>query len=334
MISPHEAEQVEACGYSAVVKRRAVPSTSTYAASGAAFAAIVDENCPPEEVTQRLALLTDAEQREVRDLAVLYLKYTPRGQGAISEHKFALLPSGELCDWEDPNRITRGKIDAWWEEPGLVVVRDDKKGFLLVSHPADNLQLGVYAKALLQIPGLPWGVKCRAEIANPTKEPPGRLVQHVYGPGEIDALWQRFLRADLKASGPKVLAEPGPACSVCWQRQQCDARLLPAMMGEPGDLAPFSKGDPGIQTHEQALKGLLLIEAMDEVVDRAKEQLKAWTTVNGPIRSGDKAWKGWEAAGKRSGPTLDELEKRGLGDLIKSGKPGVRFEWRRSKEKP
>lgn len=330
MISPSEANQVEACGYSAVVKRNSVPTTSPYAAFGGAFAALVDPGCPEAELAARMAMLDGEQTLLVKALAAIYCADTPIGKGAVSEWKFALLSSGELTDWEDPKRVTRGKIDHKWLEPKVLVVRDDKTGFLPVNHPADNLQLGVYAKAASACDDVPWGVPVRAEIANPTKMP--RLVSYVYQPGEVEVLWQRFLRADAKASVEKPLAEPGPACSACYQRQQCPARLLPAMYGEPGDLAVFTKGDPGLTSNEIAAKALLVIDALEDVVDRAKEQLKAYTVTNGPIRAGDRLWKGWETAGRRTGPSLEELEKRGMGDLIRIGKPGTRFEWRSAKK--
>src|SRR5882757_1945898 len=213
MISPSEANQVEACGYSAVVRRSSIPTTSPYAAFGGAFAALVDPGCPENELAQRMAMLDGEQTLLVKALAAIYCADTPIGKGAISEWKFALLPSGELTDWEDPNRVTRGKIDHKWlahAAPGgspVLVVRDDKTGLLPVNHPADNLQLGVYAKAASACDDVPWGIPVRAEIANPTKTP--RLITYVYQPGEVEALWQRFLRADAKASADEPLAEPG-----------------------------------------------------------------------------------------------------------------------------
>lgn len=135
--------------------------------------------------------------------------------------------------------------------------------------------------------------------------------------------------------GPQPPAILGDHCDSCYQRRHCSAYLLPAMGETPVELVPFAEPGTGL-TSKEAEAGLVWLAKAKAMLKRAKEvtelvegQLQTFTTVNGPIRQGDKEWGPIPTNGKRSGPKLEELEAAGLGDLIKPGKPGVRFDWKK-----
>lgn len=327
MLRPSEAQLAELCGYFPALRRRNTPTTGGAAAFGAAFAALVANLANEYELCK--SRLDEKQVGEVEGLAETYAELMPRGQGALVEFQFALLPDGRRCDWDDPARITRGKIDArWWDEDGgtrVAVLRDDKTGLAAIPHPKDNLQFGVYAKALED--EIPWGTPIRGEVANPRTE---QLVKHVYQRGEIEALWQRFLAADLKANVKEPVAEPGGHCADCYERQRCDVRLLPAMQGDTAPaLAPFMFGGPPL-TAESAVQARRVLDALAEVIDRADEHLRQFVSEAGPIRDGKKEWAATVCKG-RTTADAKLLAADGLTKYLKQSAPYTRFGWRNAR---
>lgn len=141
--------------------------------------------------------------------------------------------------------------------------------------------------------------------------------------------------------GTEPEANKGAHCDGCYQRMHCSAYLLPATLKRvPIELKPFAEEGGGI-TSAQARDGIEWLERARDAMKRAKaltelveEQLRTFATVNGPIRDGDREWGPMPTPGKRSGATVRELEEMGLTNLIKPGKPGVKFEWRPIKGLP
>lgn len=330
MISPSDAQIAEKCGYYITLRRRNVRTTSPFAAYGKAFAALVAGHT--EEAKAEISRLGPGQEEDVLLLAARYLADMPRGEGAQTEWEFALRADGSRCAWDDPERITRGKVDAWWKisEPGrgvVLVLRDDKTGVSSVPHPSDNLQFGVYAKALEDEA---YGARVVGEIAKPREDDPKkRLIRYEYQPGEIEALWRRFLRAEAQSTAENPLASPGGHCSDCWERQRCEARLLPAMQPSPPELAPFQFGGPPL-TAERAAQALRVVQALGDLYDTAKEQLEAWAKEHGPIRDGDREWAPIDVSG-RSSADVAGLEAAGLVQYIKRGKPFTQFRWRKAR---
>lgn len=136
--------------------------------------------------------------------------------------------------------------------------------------------------------------------------------------------------------GPEPQATKGEHCDGCYQKLHCSAYLMPAMGDVPVALVPFTEGGGGLATHEQALAGLEWLDRANDAIKKAKKvvdlvegQVQTFATLNGPIRQGNKEWGPIPTAGKRSGPKLEELEEMGLTNLIKAGKPGVKFDWKK-----
>lgn len=134
---------------------------------------------------------------------------------------------------------------------------------------------------------------------------------------------------------PEPVATKGRHCDSCYQKQHCSAYLMPAMAAAPVELVPFMEGGGGL-TPATALAGLEWLEAADDLIARAKKvrdvvekQLSTFATLHGPLRRGDQEWGPIPTNGKRSGPSVGELEEMGLSNLIKPGKPGVKFDWKK-----
>lgn len=323
-LRPSEAQQVELCAYSAVLRAKNTPTTSRAAAFGKAFAAYVSSDV--EAIIETSVALSVAEVDEVATLGEHYLETMPPPAGAMHEWAFALNRQGGLVGWDDPDRVTRGFIDHWWQEPGLYVVRDDKTGERPVTHPADNLQLAPYLVAAGQVAS--FGAKPVGEVANPKL---GRLVRHEYQPGEVEALWERFLRAEAKTRVVPVLAEPGGHCADCYERLRCDVRLLPALRENiTQEMEPFILGSGAGLTVATAAVALRTVQAMKDVAERADEHLRAWVLENGPIVDGTKEWGPSESQGRESAD-LKLLKADGLTKYIKRGAPYQTFRWRNRK---
>lgn len=321
-LRPSEAQQVELCAYSAVLRAKNAPTTSPAANFGKAFAAYVAGDNDAIEKTARH--LTAEQVDEVANLGDVYLDSMPLPKGAMHEWAFALNRAGGLTAWDDPDRVTRGYLDHWWQEPGLYVVRDDKTGDRPVTHPADNLQLAAYLKAAGQV--ATFGSRAVGEVANPKK---GQLVRYEYQPGEVDELWERFLRAEAKSRVVPVLAEPGGHCAECYERLRCDVRLLPAM--KVGESNPMQFALPGgMLSKSTAPAALMVLQALKDVVERADEHLRAWALENGPIVDGAKEWGPTETQGRESAD-LKLLKADGLTKYIKRGQPYQAFRWRNRK---
>ncbi len=321
-LRPSEAQQAELCAYSVVLREKSTPTTSGAASFGKAFAACVSGDA--EATRKALVHLSAAQADELLHLVETYQETMPVPAGAMDEWAFALNRSGGLCPWDDPDRATRGYIDHWWQEEGFYVVRDDKTGDRPVTHPADNLQLAPYLLAAGQVAS--FGAKPVGEVANPKI---GRLVRYMYQPGEVEALWERFLRAEAKSRAVPVLAEPGGHCAECYQRMQCDVRLLPAMKNIETAMEPFMAGAAGL-SRDNVATALCLVQAMSDVAERADEHLRAWVLENGPIVEGAKEWGPGETAGRESAD-LKLLKADGLTKYIKRGQPYQTFRWRNRK---
>lgn len=147
-------------------------------------------------------------------------------------------------------------------------------------------------------------------------------------------------RVDVDGREPE--ATKGEHCQNCYQRMHCSAYLLPIMsdaaatasQDEPkGELTPLM--EPGALTSETALGVIEWLGRAGDVIRRAEklrdlvqENLEAFVLVHGPIVADDREYAATPTTGRRLGATVKELEKRGLTDMIRAGKPGWKFGWR------
>lgn len=200
--------------------------------------------------------------------------------------------------------------------------------------PDNNLQQGAYAVAA----AMEFGAEEYQIILACFDE---RGIKPIEGSVlEGEAWWPLLERIKaiphVNLEGPEPEATKGEHCDRCWQKMHCSAFLLPAVEGKlPVELVPFSEVGQGL-TSTEAVAGLEWLEHADEAIARAKKlrdlvegQLKTFATVNGPLVDGDRQWGPIATNGQRRGPNLGELEEMGLGHLIKPGKPGVKFDWKK-----
>lgn len=246
------------------------------------------------------------------------LEWLPNGQKSI-EHEVPV----RLLDPETGDVITAGTADVLAiDDRGVLQVIDWKTGSPdYVTAPDDNLQLLAYGVA-----------------AALNREAPAFRVALAFLDGDQvdvrwsiaywgDTWWPLIDRIKAAASAPPV-ARTGPHCSSCWQRKHCSAWLLPAFEGETA-LKPFTEGGGGL-TSANVARALELRDVMRTMLDTMDGQIEAYVREAGPVRVGDREFGCWPTRGRRTGPTLAELEAQGLGHLIKQGAPTTRMGWRKA----
>lgn len=252
----------------------------------------------------------------------------PGAKSAVEwSKKFKLIGSEidvELRDPETDEIITAGTCDfaAHGAVPDSLFVLDFKTGRPEnVPHPSDALQLHAYAGALCLSNGF---TKYSVAI--------GHVVDGRFWVGDEhfvhtdEEFWSYFDRIKSAASrGPEPIV--GPHCDRCYVQSHCSAFMLPAMDG-PKALDVFCK--PGGLTLENAGDAILVVEAMETAVDIAKERLKNLARET-PIIVGGREWGPTTVAGRRSGPSVTDCEKAGLGHMVRDGRPYEKFGWRKAK---
>jgi hypothetical protein len=275
----------------------------------------------------------EAKTKEGRALAAWVRGRFPEGAKFFVKRKVALLDpvTGETLTEGTPDLLVlvgTALFDVDWK----------KKGQLFAGHlamPDNNLQQMAYAVAA--------GMEFEAEavkIILACFDDTG--VTPIEGDWiEASAWWPLLERVKavphVDPDGPEPEAKLGPHCDGCYQRRHCTAHLLPAMAETPVALVPFAEPGTGLTAQEavQALewldKAYLALKRAKDVTSIVEGQLETFTTLNGPVRRGDKEWGPAPTNGARRGPTVKELEELGLGHLIKPGSPGVKFDWRKVK---
>lgn len=227
---------------------------------------------------------------------------------------------------EDPETfelITEGTADLVLEDlDGSIVVIDWKSGRPEnVTHPSANLQLHAYGLA---------AALARGESRYTVQI--GHIVDGRFWWGEpwkvAGAGFWAYLDQVKSAAGKPIQARTGPHCGSCYQQKHCPAFLLPAYQG-PTALEPFTRED-GL-TRDNLTMALLIIEAFKEAVQVGEDRIRNFIRENGPAVSGDMEYAPEMTNGRRSGPAVAELEKRGLHDLIREGRPYEVWRWRKRK---
>jgi len=156
-----------------------------------------------------------------------------------------------------------------------------------------------------------------------------------------EAWWPHIERVraiePIDLDGPEPEATKGEHCGSCYQKHHCSAYLLPAIKDVPVALEPFI-GEGRALTQEEAVAALAWVVRAEEavkvagkVIGQVVKQLETYATLNGPIRDGDREWGPSAKTGNRRGPSVKELEELGLTQLIKPGKAGIEFDWKKIK---
>jgi hypothetical protein len=303
LIRPSALQLAEHCGYASVLAAQ-YPESSPAARRGQGIhAQIADGKSESPEARAALRWLKD------------------RWEGQRIAHEVPV----RLLDPETDEEITAGTADVIIEEdpavPAICVV-DWKTGKRAnVADADDNLQLLTYGLAAsMQNDAQAFRVVAVYLDGDDVSTDESR-VYHA-------ADWWPILARVRAAAYAKPEASPGPHCTGCWQRRHCPSWILPA--GDaPAALAPIQQ--PGGLTVENAPDALMMRERLRDMLAVVDGALEAHTARFGPIRVGDKQWGPVTVNGRRSGPSLDQLEAMGLGHLIKQGRPTTRHEWRKAK---
>lgn len=233
-----------------------------------------------------------------------------------------------LYDPDTGGLLTRGTPDIVAEAlPISVEVVDIKKreqylaGRLL--EPDRDLQTHAYSLARVQV----------------TKARRYRKCLLLFGDGSVEALWSKWYEAPdwapvldrIRAIEMRQVSDPrgtaGPHCVRCYPRLHCPHWTLPAHTG-PTELEPLTA--PGGLTAENAGRALVATLALEEVAERAKEQLRAFVKEHGPIVVGDRKWGPIRMPG-RVGVDTKALEAAGLYEKFsRRGAPFEQYRWGRA----
>lgn len=245
----------------------------------------------------------------------------------------------QLFDPETGELITKGTPDLLVLVGRRLYIVDWKtKGQMFAGHlapPENNVQQQAYLVAA----GMEFDAE-EAQIILACFDLKG--VTPLPGPVLPASEWWPFIHR-IKAvphidfEGPAPVAVMGEHCGSCYQKGHCTAYLLPAMSETPQELVPFTEGQ-GLTSPEQVLAALEWLERADSALSAAKrirelviDQVNTFVRVNGPIRKEDLEYGPVPSNGARKGPTIGELEELGLTNLIKPGKPGVKFTWHKGR---
>lgn len=225
-----------------------------------------------------------------------------------------------LLDPETADVITEGTADIVAQEPEVLTVVDWKTGRPENVAPADdNLQLLAY--------GLAAGLQADA---------PGFRVIAAFLDGDkvttdesrfypAGTWWPLLERVKAAATRPPV-ATPGAHCGLCYQRAVCPSYRERAQTALA--LLPKNGAELALNDHTAA-ELMVRVKAVRDACDLAEEMAKAHVKSGGTVQADGMTWGPRMVAGRRSGPSVKELESTGLGHLVKQGAPSERWEWRR-----
>jgi hypothetical protein len=281
--------------------------------------------------------LVEGREPLTREGAALVAWVRDRFKGEVEffvQRKVQLLDpiTGEIITEGTPDLLVLDRKQSL-----LVDVDWKKKGQLYAGHlpmPDDNLQQMAYAVAA----GMEFSVKQVQIVLACFDE---RDITPIEGEVLEGASWWPLIdrikavpQVDVDGGEPEAIK--GEHCASCYQRLHCSAYLLPAMEKAPVELVPFMEPGRELLTQEEALAALdwinraeMAIKLAKDIRDMVEAQVDAFVGANGPLRRGNKEYGPTPTKGNRKGPTLEELETLGLSNLIKPGKPGVKFSWRK-----
>lgn len=244
---------------------------------------------------------------------------------------------GELIKYKDMVRETEvslslpngdvsiGHPDAYILTNEYLLVVDIKSTRWTTSDGLDSLQLHGYAMAILE------------STEDFSSDIPYRVA--LYSADTGDFQYSHLITGDEKrswankvyyaAANNKLVT--GPHCMGCWNRLRCRAHMVEAIESIPG---LESMSDMESMTAEEASKALLAIKALEKVIDKAQDNLKAFSKKHGgiPLEPGYH-WAPVESMGRLRLTVADVKSKYPdvYNECSKRGSPSVSF--RRVKKK-
>lgn len=223
-----------------------------------------------------------------------------------------------LTDPESGEEITSGTADliAVDLKQDYPVVIDWKSGRPESQPPVEeSLQLAAYAIGYAIACGAE-GVAWRMVFVDERVASPVVYVDHA-------DMWPWIARIKAAAT-KKPEATPGEHCGRCYQRKVCGSyRERATTTSALVQLATLE------MTSDVAREIVLRLPAIREACDMAEEMAKAYVRAGGDVEADGKRWGPAMVAGRRSGPSVKELEEQGLGRLVKQGSPSERWSWRK-----
>lgn len=279
-----------------------------------------------------MALLSDEEREEVEswstpaDVVIpvdAYSSITLDYASAEKELELGLDRWGNYVDPESgANCLTVGHMDfGWVRETGVRVayVGDIKKTIWTTSEGPESLQLHAYG----------WAYARKHDC-------------HAYATGlwcatEGEWLWSKEIVVLDSPRGEDIWARieaaatnkgeysRGQHCRGCWERLHCPEHVLAAAAAETF-LAPVAAGiEP---TPEQALDCLLKIQALEEVADAAKKQLKELVRRGALVIQDPATGKVWRPIIQPGRPSVDINKVRAVApEAIRKGVPFDQMRW-------
>lgn len=306
MIRPSMLGRAELCGLAPVLAA-AYPETSSQADDGT------------ETHRQIKAALTGGTLEQLNPEATAAVAYV---NGLISQ-----MPGVQvyvehpliLRDPENGEVLTAGTGDVVLVYGDNVLSVDWKTGRQDgLPHPNENKQIRAYAAA----------------AALEFDKPNARGAAVLFRDGDViplvsDAydLWDIIdqTRA-INRIGPE--ARPGIHCQTCYQRHVCRSWRERAMTGLALlGRAPF---DPQELEAESAAELLVAVKAVREMADASESLVRSFVQSGGRVEKDGQVYDRGMVNGRRSGPSVQDLETLGLTHLIRPGRPYEQWRWRRA----
>ena len=253
---------------------------------------------------------------------------TLRYQDSEKELRVGLDASLGYCDPDSEECVSAGTLDgAWTVVHGNTVtayVYDIKRSEYTSQH--DSLQIVGYGYAyasLMKADYLATGIWAAMEGEwswGPVMEP--------YSLGTLD-LEAKLGHAMQNRSDDPRSAVRGQHCSSCYGRMRCPEYVMHGVSANAW-LAPLADGHTKLLNHEDALRVLLGVKAVEDVAERAKKLLQFYAEVHGgiPDPSTGKVWKPVKTQGRESfdkeAAAADGVDVK---KYMKRGKAFSTFRW-------
>lgn len=240
-----------------------------------------------EELQRRTARLTAEELEEITS----WHRPTPwkLADGHVLDYAdakrettYALTVDGELCEPDHPDCLTVGHSDAEWLHDGCIYLGDIKRSVWTTPDGPRSLQLQAYGYCAALRAGA-HSFRCGIWAATEGE-------WRWDAPVDMHDLEAASLAVTILAAADVDRNEyaTGPHCQQCYGRLHCKEYLLP--VNDPAAvLAPMA--EPGGITSENAYAMLELVQRAEKLVERAKDNLKAFAAQEA-IRDGKgKVWR-------------------------------------------
>lgn len=283
----------------------------------------------PDDLKRRYALLSEGEQAEIMGWKLpAPVEVAP---GIVLDYaqstREELVGIDELGNYVDPTKqdvLGRGDVDAYWVIPEwegarVLAVADMKKSKYTTSAGPDTLQTATYGFALAN------KHDCDAFVTGLwyLQEGEWNWSEHFVDLSTSAAarLWDRCLAALTHRTST---ATYGDHCTDCWERQRCEAWVLPAFIEERDIVL-----DP--ERPETLATAALAAKAMGELSKRILDNVKAIAKDNPNLRItyNSKEFKPRNYDGKESVAAEDVRKAFGAEaeKVIKKGRPYQAFSW-------